>query len=175
LRKAEIHREFQALNNIVQAGASHWRASAWLLERTIPARYAPRKPQTITQEEWQRMLGQLGISLLNVLPDQAARDALHAHIHAVVHDGPDDDDKDDEPTIAAPDPWPATIEQCVERHGYHLPYPLESMDSLEDQLPAPYVYQAFATLVAPKRADLSQNSLVEVPTSETVTPQPTIT
>lgn len=189
LRKAEIHREFQALNNIVQAGASHWRASAWLLERTMPARYAPRKPQTITQEEWQRMLGQLGASLLNILPDQAARDALHAHLHAVVHHDPDDDDKDDEPTIAS-DPWPPAVEQCIERYDRHLPHPLESMDYREEQLPAPYVYHAFAAqavapspafvtepcaTIAPKRADLSQNSLPDEPSQETVIRCPIIT
>ncbi|HEY4309861.1 MAG TPA: hypothetical protein VGN12_10455 [Pirellulales bacterium] len=51
LKRAESDFEVILLSNIQQAGKKSWNASAWLLERIFPERFAKRRPGTIPVEE----------------------------------------------------------------------------------------------------------------------------
>src|SRR5688572_23038777 len=41
IRAAYMRRELKLLDDIREAGHTHWRASAWMLERLYPDRYGP--------------------------------------------------------------------------------------------------------------------------------------
>lgn len=60
LKSNEARLEVIQLKHIEGAGEKNWRASAWLLERMFPDRYAARKPRTLTRGEvatlWERMV-----------------------------------------------------------------------------------------------------------------------
>ncbi len=61
LAKATDATELGYLQSIRKAAqeARHWRAAAWVLERTRPQRYAPRRPDTITFAQMRRFISEL--------------------------------------------------------------------------------------------------------------------
>src|SRR5262245_53946724 len=48
LRRAELACQVSPLRAVRRAAETHWRAAAWLLERTDPDRFARRKPAQLT-------------------------------------------------------------------------------------------------------------------------------
>ena len=46
LGRAELDARNQPLQHLHKASATHWRAAAWLLERTDPARFGRRTPNS---------------------------------------------------------------------------------------------------------------------------------
>jgi hypothetical protein len=59
LRRAEADFEVIHLSNIQQAGKKSWNASAWLLERIYPERFAKRRPATIPVRQLKDVLTRL--------------------------------------------------------------------------------------------------------------------
>ncbi len=59
LQRAESDFEVIHLSNIRQAGKKSWNASAWLLERVYPERFARRRPRTIPLEQLQDVFDNL--------------------------------------------------------------------------------------------------------------------
>jgi hypothetical protein len=51
LRRAEASLELGHLKHIEDAGKDNWRASAWLLERVFPDRYAHRRSEVLTRKQ----------------------------------------------------------------------------------------------------------------------------
>ena len=72
LARAEAMFEARQLQNINAATqeARHWRASAWLLERKFPERYAKRDAGAITPEQLAILLTQFAEILVRDAPDE---------------------------------------------------------------------------------------------------------
>ena len=51
LRKAELAAQIVPLQAMRKAASSNWRAAAWLLERTQPDAFGPRRPLHISVDE----------------------------------------------------------------------------------------------------------------------------
>ena len=75
LVKAEANAEILFLRRLQTASedVKQWRAALMALERLFPARYARRKPRTITLEELAVALRELGASLMSEIPDENVR------------------------------------------------------------------------------------------------------
>jgi hypothetical protein len=60
IRQAAYNTEISYLKNIQKAAnkEQYWRAAAWVLERTIPEKYARRGPDVITVEQISSLLSQ---------------------------------------------------------------------------------------------------------------------
>lgn len=73
LRQAEIAAQVTPLHALRKAAGSHWRAAAWLLERTQPDRFARRQPRTFTENQVVEMVSHLS----RIISDEVAdKDAL---------------------------------------------------------------------------------------------------
>ncbi|MBL8826479.1 MAG: hypothetical protein JNM18_05800 [Planctomycetaceae bacterium] len=78
LNRAESQHEIQYLQRIQEATKkdTHWRAAAWVLERTYPDRYATRKPRVLTIAELTETLDRFAELVAEHVPDLAARQKL---------------------------------------------------------------------------------------------------
>jgi hypothetical protein len=71
LARAEGNAETEALRFLRKAARKerYWRAAAWLLERKNPDDFAPRKPDVLTKEQLQHILGTVADWVLQDLPE----------------------------------------------------------------------------------------------------------
>lgn len=78
LNRAESQHEIQNLQRIQEATKkdTHWRAAAWVLERTYPDRYATRKPRLLTITELTETLDRFAEVVAEHVPDLATRQQL---------------------------------------------------------------------------------------------------
>ncbi len=85
LRQAQSSHEILHVKSINSAAIEprYWRAAAWALERMHPDRYGPRRPQVITVDQLELVLGQFAGALMEELPDEAARERLLARLDAM--------------------------------------------------------------------------------------------
>jgi len=70
LRNAELTCELEPLRAMKRAAATHWRAAAWLLERTQPDRFARREADSLTPAEIDGMIACIAEEILAELPDE---------------------------------------------------------------------------------------------------------
>jgi hypothetical protein len=71
---------------IMQSAArAHWRATAWLLERTDPERFGRRPPNSATPEQVQRALANLVAAAVEVIPPQH-RPGMYQRLEAAAVD-----------------------------------------------------------------------------------------
>jgi hypothetical protein len=76
LRRAHLAAELNPLQAMRQASNKHWRAAAWLLERTNPQRFAKQNVRTIKPEQ----LHEFQSTLINILKEEAQDPALRRRI-----------------------------------------------------------------------------------------------
>jgi hypothetical protein len=81
LRSAELGAQLSPLQALRKAAGSHWRAAAWLLERTQPKRFARRNPHRFTDEHVSKLLFDLVDSLLEEVDDPGIKDRLYHRLH----------------------------------------------------------------------------------------------
>jgi hypothetical protein len=62
-RNAQIASRLKPLRALEKATATHWRAAAWLLERTDPMRFSRRPPDYLTPDEVQDVFEQIAEKL----------------------------------------------------------------------------------------------------------------
>jgi hypothetical protein len=80
LRKAEMSAELHPLNALHQAATKHWRAAAWLLERTRPDQFARHSSLFIRLDEVDALLtGWLEVMALS-LPDTPECNAAYRRL-----------------------------------------------------------------------------------------------
>lgn len=79
LAKASHATEFSYLQSIQKAAqeSRHWRAAAWVLERTRPERYGPRRPDTITVAQMRRFIHQVVTMVTEEVPARYRKRLLH--------------------------------------------------------------------------------------------------
>jgi len=73
LRRAELSTEITSLRALRDASGKHWRAAAWLLERTQPDRYGKKNPAAITPESAMFVLD----NVANVIAEELEDDEEH--------------------------------------------------------------------------------------------------
>ena len=122
LVQAESLFTVNATQNLNHAASQdkYWRASAWLLERLEPERFAPRKPKTLTEAEVGRLFVSIVDHLIEGLPEELREPTFEAfrervkevcaaqtqlsieELLAAREAAQDDDDPDAPPSPAAP-------------------------------------------------------------------------
>jgi hypothetical protein len=85
LRNAELACELEPLRAMKRAAATHWRAAAWLLERTQPNRFARRGPDAVTPAELDALMQRLSEAIAAELPDQETFARVCQILDAWVH------------------------------------------------------------------------------------------
>jgi hypothetical protein len=73
LRRAHLAAELGPLNAMRNAANKHWRAAAWLLERTNAQRFAKQNVRHIKPEHLQAFTDVIADLLLHEIPDRNAR------------------------------------------------------------------------------------------------------
>jgi hypothetical protein len=84
LHQAQMSAELNPLNAIRSAATRHWRAAAWLLERTNPQRFAPRGAEAIQPEELESFVAQMVAEIVWRLSKPAVYEPLLARIRIMV-------------------------------------------------------------------------------------------
>lgn len=85
LRRAELAAELEPLQAMKRAAATHWRAAAWLLERTHPNRFGRRNPESLRPEQIESLMVQLGEAIAEEMPDGASAERIVRRITAMMH------------------------------------------------------------------------------------------
>lgn len=70
LRKAELSAELEPLHLLRKKANTHWRAAAWLLERTNPQRFGKQDVQRLNQDQVAELLEQFVDMLVEEIPDE---------------------------------------------------------------------------------------------------------
>lgn len=76
LRRAEFDMEVVHLANIRKGGEKNWRASAWLLERAYPDRYARPTPAAVSIDRAEAALRGFAAVVIDEIRDPATRDRI---------------------------------------------------------------------------------------------------
>ena len=84
LRNAELASELDPLRAMRSAAATHWRAAAWLLERTNPDRFGRRRPDSISPGQLDEIFTEFFEQLLQQTPDSDALQRVMQHIYEIV-------------------------------------------------------------------------------------------
>ena len=80
LRQAELRSQLKPLNAMQQAAATHWRAAAWLLERTHPEQFARPKLDLIKPEQVEAYFGVLTELIAEEIDDEATRSRVYRRL-----------------------------------------------------------------------------------------------
>jgi hypothetical protein len=84
LKRAESNLEVTHLSIIQEAAKKNWRASAWVLERIRPERFAKRDPHAVTNEQLGAVLTCLADILIEEIPDDLHKDNVLRRVDAIV-------------------------------------------------------------------------------------------
>ncbi len=85
LRGAEVQMQLDPLRAMRNAAATHWRAAAWLLERTNPERFARRRPEVCSPRELHDALDAVIESAVEEIADPELRDRVCRRLMAVAY------------------------------------------------------------------------------------------
>jgi hypothetical protein len=83
LRRAELSSQLSPLQAMQKAAATHWRAAAWLLERTGPERFTKRDPERMTIEQAKELIDQLIEAMVEEIDDPDTRRKVHCRVQAI--------------------------------------------------------------------------------------------
>ena len=73
IRRAEIHAQLDPLQAMRRASATHWRAAAWLLERTQPEQFGRKPPGFIGPDELRRVVDEIIQTATDDIEDDGLR------------------------------------------------------------------------------------------------------
>jgi Helix-turn-helix domain len=99
LRQAYLAAELAPLNAMRRAAANHWRAAAWLLERTNPQRFAKQNPKLLKPEQLEYIIRMFADIFDDEVADPEARERFQQRIEKMMADC-------DREVVAARDPLP---------------------------------------------------------------------
>jgi len=77
LRKAELSAQLVPLQTLRKAASKHWRAAAWLLERTNPDRFAKHDPKTFRLDEIDDTLTRLVEIIVSEIEDSETQKRIY--------------------------------------------------------------------------------------------------
>lgn len=84
LRRAELAAELEPLQAMKRAASTHWRAAAWLLERSHPNRFGRRSAESVSPDQIESLMVQLGEAIAKELPDDATAERVARRIATMV-------------------------------------------------------------------------------------------
>jgi hypothetical protein len=84
LRNAELASQLEPLHAMRRAAATHWRAAAWLLERTNPGRFGRRNPDAVTPAQLDAILSSVVEGILDELPDAETIERVRDRVASMV-------------------------------------------------------------------------------------------
>jgi hypothetical protein len=84
LRNAELKNQLDPLRAMRKAADTHWRAAAWLLERTHPDRFARRPPECMSPDQVDEMLAEFFEQLLIEMPNPEPLQRVMARVQEFV-------------------------------------------------------------------------------------------
>ena len=84
LHNAELAARLEPLKLVRQAAGAHWRAAAWLLERTQPERFAPRPAGAVRPEQVEDACHRLIEAALQEIDDPEGRRRAHSRLRRAV-------------------------------------------------------------------------------------------
>ena len=77
LRRAELSSQLDPIRTLRKAASTHWRAAAWLLERTNPSRFARQPADLITPDHFEKVVTELFELLLEEIPDPETQQRIY--------------------------------------------------------------------------------------------------
>jgi IS30 family transposase len=84
LRRAHLAAELGPLNAMRNAANKHWRAAAWLLERTNAQRFAKQNVRHVKPEHLQQFTEMIGNLLQQEIPDRNTRRRIRRRLGKVI-------------------------------------------------------------------------------------------
>jgi len=82
LRMAEMSAQLEPLKTMRKAASTHWRAAAWMLERTFPDRFARQDAKLLKPEDVDSMVHGLIEMVAQEIADPATRDRVYRRLLA---------------------------------------------------------------------------------------------
>jgi IS30 family transposase len=82
LRQAELTAQLSPLRAMRQAAATHWRAAAWLLERTHPERFAKQNPKNFRPEQVEAFMTHMAEVVAEEISDEPTRQRVYRRLLA---------------------------------------------------------------------------------------------
>lgn len=86
LRKAEVSSQLESLRTMRQAAATHWRAAAWLLERTNPERFARRDTKSVKVDQFDETICSLVEKIAGEINDSGSQRRIYNRLLAIAND-----------------------------------------------------------------------------------------
>jgi IS30 family transposase len=83
LRQAELAAQISPLRALRHAAATHWRAAAWLLERTNPDRFAKQNPKMFSLGDMEEFITQVAEIVAEEIQDQPTRDRVYHRLLSI--------------------------------------------------------------------------------------------
>jgi len=84
LDRAAVYAELSPLRAMQQAVNTHWRAAAWMLERTRPERFARRDPRALRPQQARALVADLVDIVNNEIIDPNRRDRIAKRVAAAM-------------------------------------------------------------------------------------------
>ena len=84
LRRAELAAEIQPLHALQRAAATHWRAAAWLLERTRPDRFAKFPPNMVRVDDAEELMESWLELIAHELPETPECNAAYRRLNLMM-------------------------------------------------------------------------------------------
>jgi IS30 family transposase len=84
LRQSELNSQLSPLQAMRRAAATHWRAAAWLLERTHPQRFAKQNPKFLKPEQVEAVMLQFAEVVAEEITDLSHRNRIYARMMATL-------------------------------------------------------------------------------------------
>jgi len=86
LRRSELDAHLHPVRTMQQAAATHWRAAAWLLQRTRPEQYARSAANLVRMETVHDLITRCLELIETELPDTAENEAVFCRLAQVIED-----------------------------------------------------------------------------------------
>jgi hypothetical protein len=80
LKRAELDGQLEPINNLRAASKKHWRAAAWLLERSRPYAFCPTKSDVFSRDDLHELIDGINSVITKNHPDAQAAAQLIEHI-----------------------------------------------------------------------------------------------
>jgi len=85
LRGADVQGQITPLQAMRRAAGTHWRAAAWLLERTNPDRFAPRRQSACSPQDLLKAVDAVIDTAVEEIHDEEVRERLCRRLIAAAH------------------------------------------------------------------------------------------
>jgi len=86
LRRAELGAKLKPLQTLQKAAATHWRAAAWLLERTSPDQFARCDAKSLKHNEVEEIVCGLVEAIVTEINDPEVRQRVYRRLLALTND-----------------------------------------------------------------------------------------